>query len=64
MRTPPLLADFSHARACKPFCENSLTLPLQVDAVYYLVGDYLELPGLAQAEFEQAIADAVLVWER
>lgn len=27
MRTPPLLADFSHARACKPFCENSLTLP-------------------------------------
>lgn len=36
----------------------------EVDAVYYLVGDYLELPGLAQAEFEQAIADAVLVWER
>ena len=28
MRMPPLLADFSHARACKPFCENSLTLPL------------------------------------
>jgi len=27
LRTPPLLADFSHARACKPFCENSLTLP-------------------------------------
>ena len=27
MRTPPLLADFSHARPCKPFCENSLTLP-------------------------------------
>ena len=26
----------------------------QVDAVYYLVGDYLQLPGLAQAEFEQA----------
>ena len=26
----------------------------QVDAVYYLVGDYLKLPGLAQAEFEQA----------
>ena len=36
----------------------------QVDAVYYLVGDYLELPGLAQAEFEQAVADAVLLWER
>lgn len=36
----------------------------QVDAVYYLVGDYLELPGLAQSEFEQAVADAVLLWER
>ena len=27
MRTPPLPADFFHARACKPFCEKSLTLP-------------------------------------
>lgn len=36
----------------------------QVDAVYYLVGDYLQLPGLAQAEFERAVADAVLLWER
>ena len=27
MRTPPSLADFTHARACKPFCEKSLTLP-------------------------------------
>ena len=25
-----MLADFSHARPCKPFCENSLTLPLSV----------------------------------
>lgn len=25
---PPLLADFSHARACKPFCEKYLTLPV------------------------------------
>lgn len=24
---PPLLADFSHAKACKPFCEKYLTLP-------------------------------------
>ena len=24
MRMPPLLADFSHARACKPFCEKGL----------------------------------------
>ena len=27
MRTPPLLADFTHAMPCKPFCEKSLTLP-------------------------------------
>ena len=25
---PLLPADFSHARACKPFCEKSLTLPV------------------------------------
>ena len=24
---PPLLVDLIHARACKPFCEKSLTLP-------------------------------------
>lgn len=35
MRTPPLPADFSHARACKPFCENSLTLPRnEMEALY------------------------------
>jgi hypothetical protein len=28
LRTPPLLADFTHIRVCKPFCENSLTLPV------------------------------------
>ena len=27
MRTPPLLADFIHARGCKPKCEKLLTLP-------------------------------------
>ena len=27
MRTSPLLADFIHARACKPICEKYLTLP-------------------------------------
>ena len=26
---PPLLADFTHARPCKPFCEKYLTLPVQ-----------------------------------
>ena len=28
---PPLPADFSHTRVCKPFCEKSLTLPFSVD---------------------------------
>ena len=27
---PPLPADFSHTRVCKPFCEKSLTLPAEV----------------------------------
>ena len=27
LRTLPLLADFTHIRACKPFCEKFLTLP-------------------------------------
>ena len=31
MRTPPLLADFTHARTCNPFCEKSLTLPSASD---------------------------------
>ena len=30
MKMPPLLADFTHARPCKPFCEKYLTLPIKV----------------------------------
>lgn len=61
MRTPPLLADFSHARACKPFCENSLTLPhrpegrifravnIQIDLALHAGGDHvLVLPAVHQ----------------
>jgi hypothetical protein len=29
---PPLLADFTHARPCKPFCEKYLTLPCDIVA--------------------------------
>ena len=29
LKMPPLLADFTHARPCKPFCEKYLTLPAQ-----------------------------------
>ena len=32
MRTPPLLADFIHARACELICEKMLTLPLFTSA--------------------------------
>lgn len=32
MRTSPLLADFIHARACKPICEKYLTLPISGSA--------------------------------
>lgn len=28
MRTSPLLADFIHARGCKPICAKLLTLPM------------------------------------
>ena len=30
MRTSPLLADFIHARGCKPICAKLLTLPAMV----------------------------------
>lgn len=40
MRTPPLLADFSHARACKPFCENSLTLPVIIGMQLIFIGKW------------------------
>ena len=37
MRTPPSLADFTHARACKPFCEKSLTLPCHTSALVLII---------------------------
>lgn len=35
-----------------------------IDAVYYLVGDYVRLPALDEAEFEKELKNAVLLWER
>ena len=32
---PPLLADFTHARPCKPFCEKYLTLPGKSSLMIY-----------------------------
>ena len=48
---PPLLADFSHARACKPFCEKYLTLPTK---------SYRE----AARQFEINDHNRVRYWER
>ena len=42
MRTPPLLADFTHIRVCKPFCENSLTLPTYDWAQFNKEHQYLQ----------------------
>lgn len=39
-------------------------VPREVDAVYYLAGDYRLLPTLGDEEFQAAAEDAVAVWER
>lgn len=39
-------------------------VPREVDAVFYLAGDYNVLPSLRDAEFLAAAEDAVLVWKR
>ena len=36
MRIPPLLADFTHARVCKAFCEKYLTLPFALFKIIFL----------------------------
>lgn len=35
-----------------------------IGAVYYLVGDYVRLPAMDEAEFEKELKQAVLLWER
>ena len=39
-------------------------VPREVDAVYYLAGDYDLLPSLGEEEFRAAAADAAPVWVR
>lgn len=39
-------------------------VPREVEAVYYLAGDYNVLPSLGEGEFQAAAADAVPVWLR
>ena len=34
-----------------------------IDAVYYLIGDYAQLPAMPQPLFEQTMEEAVLLWE-
>ena len=36
MRMPPLPADFTHSRACKPICEKSLTLPYIIKIAFVI----------------------------
>ena len=49
---PPLLADFTHARPCKPFCEKYLTLP-------HDLGQKREIlrPNQREGAFKTAAAD-------
>ena len=58
---PLLPADFSHARPCKPFCENSLTLPsaLSDGRVIRFVGMELHIL-LDLPYFIQRVADDAL----
>lgn len=46
MRTPPLPADFTYTRVCKPFCEEYLTLPEVEEVLEY-----------ARREFEEAVEE-------
>lgn len=55
MKTPPLLADFSHIRVCKPFCEKSLTLPSPSLTVY----NYYTVCGTTDVYFCNADADDI-----
>src|SRR5699024_9270121 len=44
-RTPPLLADFTHTRVCKPFCEKYLTLPqslMLLSGLFWRKGRFLD----------------------
>ena len=40
---PPLLADFTHARPCKPFCEKYLTLPknAKYELDFFVEGEFV-----------------------
>ena len=66
MRTPPLLADFSHARPCKPFCENSLTLPCEACRYTFVSGeDLIQCPDCGKPQVrkptEKEIADYIRI---
>mgnify|MGYP001729266223 CR=1 FL=1 len=56
MRIPPLLADFSHARACKPFCEKYLTLPTFAKGfVFFFDRNELDVPTMDRKWREAAL---------
>ncbi len=41
----PLLADFTHARVCKPFCQMFLTLPTICPGIYAVLDDMQTAKG-------------------
>ena len=47
---PPLLADFTHARVCKPFCEKFLTLPTFLRKILDTTGKPSAVPVRAVRE--------------
>ena len=55
MRTPPLLADFTHPRSCIPFCEKYLTLPRNGKSYCSSHRIHEELLDAAVQEFAQTM---------
>ena len=52
---PPLLADFTHARVCKPFCEKYLTLPLNLLTSGKLNGYLSDIDKQAEEMFSRLV---------
>ena len=56
---PPLLVDLIHARACKPFCEKSLTLPEVLDAA---VLEFVQTMRIRMAEEQKDLKQKQKMW--
>ena len=60
---PPLPADFTHSRACKPICEKSLTLPVNQVLNYRdkLTKEYYALCHQSSKPFEVMSPKCVII---